>query len=518
MSFYLKYRPQTIEELDLDDVRLQLGKILAAENLPHAFLFSGPKGLGKTSAARIIAKAVNCEKPVYRERSRREPCNKCESCKSITAGISLDVIEIDAASNRGIDDIRALRETIKLAPAGLAYKVYIIDEVHMLTAEAFNALLKTLEEPPNHAIFILATTEPQKLPATIISRCVQIKFKQASGKEFSRSLARIIKGEGLDVEPEAIDKISRLAEGSFRDGAKILEQLSLQAKKITSEEVANFITQGREFDLNHWVELICLKDSLEAINLLGKAVEEGIDLRWLLTETLEVLRQFLLAKVGIVGDSETVKLSTGQDLGKEDLVGLINLFHQAAQVKNVIIPQLPIELAIIEWAGDKTQSSKLILRQAQYDAERSRSIKTKSNEEEMKMTNKAYKSGEDEKIENAQSTKTIKTSLEAICQNWDKILRSMRPHNNSIEALLRSTRPAAINGNILTLEVFYRFHKEKLESVRCIGIIEKVLKDLFSEEIKIKCLLGEKKPPPKPDKKQSSVTIQEAEEIFLKNN
>ena len=195
-TFYLKYRPQKLADLDLREVREGLLRIVKGGKFPHALLFAGPKGTGKTSAARIFAKVVNCQNP-----KDGEPCNQCDACREITKGTAMDLIEIDAASNRGIDDIRALRETIKLSPVKLKYKVYIIDEVHMLTLEAFNALLKTLEEPPTHAIFILCTTEPDKLPETIISRCLRFNFRKAKIEEIVEGpLKRAVENESFEVE------------------------------------------------------------------------------------------------------------------------------------------------------------------------------------------------------------------------------------------------------------------------------------------------------------------------------
>src|SRR3990167_6528347 len=214
MAYYLKYRPQKISDLDIKEVSSALGEILAAKDVPHAFLFVGPKGTGKTSAARIVAKAVNCTAKRGNPPAGGEPCNKCEACLSLSRGNALDLIEIDAASNRGIDDIRDLREKIRLAPANLSKKVYIIDEAHMLTKEAFNALLKTLEEPPEHAMFVLCTTEPQKLPETIISRCLHIAFKPPTDEEMKRSLRRVAKGEGLQIDDEGFAQISKLSSGS----------------------------------------------------------------------------------------------------------------------------------------------------------------------------------------------------------------------------------------------------------------------------------------------------------------
>src|SRR3989344_9219205 len=231
MVFYRKYRPQTIEELDSREVREKLTSILLRPSSFHALLFTGPKGLGKTSAARIVAKAINCEKINDYSKGQKlkgalEPCNKCHQCTSITNGTNIDILEIDGASNRGIDEIRDLREKIKLSPAQALKKIYIIDEVHTLTTEAFNALLKTLEEPPPHVIFILCTTEPQKVPETIVSRCFHISFKLATQQELLSSFTRIAKKEKLDFEKEALSYIAEMSDGSFRDGVKILDELA----------------------------------------------------------------------------------------------------------------------------------------------------------------------------------------------------------------------------------------------------------------------------------------------------
>src|SRR3990172_2163032 len=223
MTFYLKYRPQKIDDLDLNDVRETLTKIVKSENIPHAFLFSGPKGSGKTSAARILAKVVNCEK---RQKSHPpaggEPCNKCAQCTSITNGNNIDVIELDAASHRGIDDIRTLREGVMLAPARAKKKVYIIDEAHMLTTEASNALLKTLEEPPAHVVFILATTNPEKLIGTVRSRTTYISFRKATLEEIEHSLKKVVIGEKMKVDKKVLEDVAKAANGSFRDAIKLL--------------------------------------------------------------------------------------------------------------------------------------------------------------------------------------------------------------------------------------------------------------------------------------------------------
>ncbi len=224
--FYLKYRPQIIQHIDNSKIREKLIATLQKDPLPHAFLFTGTKGAGKTSTARIIAKAINCERNSFgsKEFNNIEPCNECINCQAITNGTALDVIEMDAASNRKIDEMRELIDKVKFAPVYTRYKVYIIDEVHMLTNEPFNALLKTLEEPPSSTIFILATTELEKLPKTIVSRCIHFSFGKAETNEIISMLKRVAKGENLQIDESALTFIAQHADNSFRDATKLLEE------------------------------------------------------------------------------------------------------------------------------------------------------------------------------------------------------------------------------------------------------------------------------------------------------
>ncbi|MBU1499564.1 DNA polymerase III subunit gamma/tau, partial [Patescibacteria group bacterium] len=274
MAFYLTYRPKRIKDLDLAQVRESLTEILGAKEIPHAFLFSGPKGTGKTSSARILAKAVNCP-----AKQNSEPCNHCASCQLIESGRSMDLIEIDAASNRGIDDIRELRDKIKLVPSQAKFKVYIIDEVHMLTNEAFNALLKTLEEPPCHAKFVLCTTEPKKLPGTIMSRCWQVNFNKASHGEIKRSLTRVVKGEKLKISEEDLGRIARVADGSFRDAVKILEQLAVSGKVISGKKVSQVLNRGfLTGNLDEWLVLVYCGETVKALQWLSEAMDQGLNI------------------------------------------------------------------------------------------------------------------------------------------------------------------------------------------------------------------------------------------------
>lgn len=369
MVFYLKYRPQKFSELDIETARERLINIFSSGRIPHALLFSGPKGTGKTSAARIVAKAVNCERrekgaevvpnsrgSPYPDRRRDfEPCNQCDSCQAITTGRHLDVYEIDAASNRGIDEVRELREKIKLAPSSGKYKVYIIDEVHMLTTEAFNALLKTLEEPPAHAIFILATTRADKLPETITSRCVQIAFRRASVEEIFRSLERIAKAEKLGVPKEVLEFIAAESDGSFREAAKILEEASF-LEKITLEGVKKFLGKDKDFAEKDLLEWLVKKNTSKALSWLHDAGERGVDYGVLTERLLEGLHGGLMEKFGIIKQHSNIAT---QQLSIEELKELIGLFSKAYQeLKTAVIPSLPLELAIVEWCEKKAESLK----------------------------------------------------------------------------------------------------------------------------------------------------------------
>jgi len=596
LAFYLKYRPQTVDELDLEIVREQIGKILSSSHFPHAFLFSGPKGLGKTSAARILVKAINCEqKPDTKKKkthtgSWEEPCNKCEACKSITDGTALDLIEIDGASNRGIDDIRSLRETIKLTPFRLKYKVYVIDEAHMLTKEAFNALLKTLEEPSAHAIFVLATTEPEKIPETIISRCIHVKFKKASEKEMIRSLKRITKGEKLKVDDGALEIIVQNTDGSFRDAVKLLEQLSFDTKNITFKQAENLINQSGEFDLSKWLLLILDKNTKESLLMLQEAIDEGVSLRWLVVKSLEKLRDYLFYKQGVISDFGEKEEKWRQQVDKinieaESLISLMRLLDKAGvELKNAVVSGLPLQLAIMEHGSNikhrvsniKDKDEKLTISSnsaaRQISKPETQNIK-KDKIEKLKVEEKkeprspSFGSGnstlpirpsfkpdpsagrqqpeaseekkeekkpeiEEEKID-PKRVKKITTNLKNVKDNWDKFLQLLRPHNSSIEALLRSSRPFKMDDGVLVLEVFYKFHKERLENGKCPKVMEKVLKELFGEQFKVKCVLGERSKKPRPvtgrsldekagkgnnviNESATSDIIKNAEEIFMK--
>ena len=340
MNLYLKYRPQRIEELDLVGVRRILSEMVSANKVAHAYLLTGPRGSGKTSTARVLARVVNCE---HNQKKLGEPCNECSACKSILAGSAMDVIEIDAASNRGIDDIRELKEKIRLAPAHLPKKVYIIDEVHMLTTEAFNALLKTLEEPPSHSLFILCTTELHKVPETIVSRCSRIQFTKATPEEMQRSFKRVIEGEGAEAESEALAYLAKAVDGSFRDGVKILDQVLSNSKKLTLSDLTQAISGSATYKIDDLVSALAKKDINVALAELNEATKNGMDLSYLLVNLMRALRDKLLD--GSIEAGATKLIFTLDEVARRQATSLDG--------------ELLIQVAIVEWCGNDENNSQI---------------------------------------------------------------------------------------------------------------------------------------------------------------
>lgn len=354
--FYLKYRPKTIKEIDNLHAREMVGKILESSTLPHAFLFVGQKGTGKTSTARILGKAVNCLNNKFSRNNKKkdvfdfEPCNKCVNCKSIGLSSFTDVIEMDAASNRGIEEIKSLIRETSFLPMSGGYRVFIIDEAHMITNEGFNALLKTLEEPPKSAIFILATTNLEKLPKTIVSRCLKINFGKANTTDIYSMLKRITKSEKIDFSDDLLKLIASHSENSFRDAAKILEEATFQKIKSV-EEMEKFLgIRGR----NDLIEIIEKKDLKKTLFWTENFSRNGGDFKSLIEDILNLLHLQLLIKNDAIkngGHKTTLSLS--------EISLLMKLLVEAYQnLKNTPVDSIPVEIALIEFYN-KIESKKL---------------------------------------------------------------------------------------------------------------------------------------------------------------
>ncbi len=347
--FYLKYRPKTVSELDNANARESIFNILKhTENLPHAYLFTGQKGTGKTSSARIFAKALNCTNNKFSKKSESiEPCNTCENCRRIDASTSADVTELDAASNRGIDEIKSIIRESGFAAMTGSFRIFIIDEAHMITPDAFNALLKTLEEPPPSVIFILATTNEEKIPKTIQSRCFKVIFGKAKKIDVVMQLNRIIKAEKLMVDASVIDLIANHSDSSFRDAAKILEELVIQ-KKLSFTDAQQYLGVRSKLSLLNILQDKHLKDALLWIEQFS---ETGGSYKNLIEELLEELRTILLIKNDILPEDKTV-----YNFSIKDISVLMKLFNEAyGLVRSSPIESLPLELAVVEYFSKKSK-------------------------------------------------------------------------------------------------------------------------------------------------------------------
>ncbi|MEI7621766.1 MAG: DNA polymerase III subunit gamma/tau, partial [Candidatus Moraniibacteriota bacterium] len=355
LSLYRKYRPQTFADvIGQKHIVQTLSNSIASNRVAHAYLFTGPRGTGKTTMARIFARAVNCT-----NLKDSNPCLECEICQSITQGRSLDIFEIDAASNTGVDNIRELRENVKFPPSLAKFKVYIIDEVHMLSTGAFNALLKTLEEPPAHVIFILATTEIHKVPDTIISRCQRYDFTRLSLEHIVEKLSLIAESEKIVIEKNALEMIALAGEGGMRDAESLFAQvIASQDKDITAKEVEEMLGTTKRQSLEALATFLFEKNSTAGISLVNQLAQDGYDLEVFNKSFVNYLRQLMLVSV----DEKLAKLFSFELTSEQANALLLQAKHQTPQeilflmqcfveigtkIKSSFIPQLPLEMAII---------------------------------------------------------------------------------------------------------------------------------------------------------------------------
>lgn len=508
MSWYRVYRPQTIHELHLPSVREALDRIRQSGTYSHAYLLTGPKGTGKTSSARIIAKMVNCEKNAehIKASSKKpfvEPCGTCPSCERITRGSSMCVVEMDAASNRGIDDIRMLRERVNLAPSDGLVNVYIIDEVHMLTTEAFNALLKVLEEPPKHVIFILATTEFHKVPETIISRCTVIQFRKASLEDIEHALRTIAKKETIAINSSLLTQIAQKADGSFRDAVKMFEHLAQGKTSITNEDVALFSDEGIRVELRALCDALFSRDAERVAKIFVRIEEKNIDPTYAQKITLQMLHEYLVAE--IMNETQNGKAAQVQSL----------LSHLAVPLDPLQpFPSLPFELACFSWCFgevryvENTQDSIPIPQKSSQIHIAEDQTKRTQSEAQASLVQDDHRGEE-------QTDELIITS-EEILVRWQDILAKIKSTNATVEALLRAARPQNIQGKVVTIEVFYPFHKEQLELEKHRKVIEDVIKQAFSLPVlRVSYVLGKKENKPRTQKAKDEDLIQSASEALL---
>lgn len=467
MSLYLKYRPQGFGSLvGQEHITTTIQNALKHEALTHAYLFAGPRGTGKTSLARIIAKAINCPELS----GEGEPCNTCHICTEITSGRLVDLIEIDAASNRGIDEIRELREKILFSPTHAKAKVYIIDEVHMLTKEAFNALLKTLEEPPSHAYFILATTEIHKIPETIISRCQRFSFKRITIDHIVGQLEKIAKEEEIEANPEALKLIAKMANGGLRDAIGLFEQMNLDGK-IEYDQVAKNLGLSGAMLIESFFEALIAKDAQKALEIINQVNVQGKNLHQFTGEVISFLREQMLINIG---NAEQLT----------SIVELIDIFGSAKpQINQSFIPQLPLEIAIVK-ACELTDKEPVVTKEkkaVETSASGGTASEVKKSKPEVKVAEKAPEKGVKE--EGKSNGTPSELNLNEIKNNWQHVASKIE--TPFIRLSLLDGEPTKYEKGELHLAFKSSTLMDKIANTTHQAHVQKALESVFSTKLKL---------------------------------
>lgn len=508
-SLYRTYRPQTFDEvIGQEHITVLLKNAVAKSKITHSYLFVGPRGLGKTSVARIFAKALNCEN-VSKDGN---PCNQCANCNSITAGNFFDLIEIDAASNRGIDQIRELKERIAYQPTQGRLKVYIIDEVHMLTTEAFNALLKTLEEPPKHAIFILATTESYKLPATIVSRCQKYDFRLGSQEMLTDCLTNVLKSEKRKMSEDAIHLLVDQATGSYRDLLSLTDVV-LSGFTDTDVEISdNVVRQTLGIPDNtmvyYFLDHLIKGDYKKTFDMLDEVYQKGVSIQQFIYSVISILKQVLVDKTinGSYKKSSVVEdFSFLENLSDVVLFKILKGFLDVEQnIKNSPVPTLPIEILIFEIRNvlDAENVGKNI------EKVELKAVNTKSNLEEkpeesvLKEENVDLKSKQKEivkdiKKDNPETEKddepidtTKGVELKQLKSKWSEVINSIKKYNGHLYAFLNQAQLIGCSEGTLKFKVPFAFHKDRITTVHSKMALQESFESVFGFKPKIWCKVG----------------------------
>jgi DNA polymerase-3 subunit gamma/tau len=514
-ALYRRWRPQTWDEVvGQDHILLTLRNAVKGERVAHAYLFSGPRGTGKTTTARLLAKAVNCLHETLDER----PCNVCEHCIALNEGRFLDLVEIDAASNTSVEDVRDLRDRINFSPNQGRFKVYIIDEVHMLSTAAFNALLKTLEEPPAHAIFVLATTEVHKIPATVLSRCQRHEFRRLPVSTIIEFLANKITEEGFDVEDQALELIARQATGSLRDAISLLDQLTSTGEPVTLDLARTILGTAAGEAVRGVVEALGKGDRAEGLTLINRALDAGADPKQFSRQVVDYLRGLLLVHMGAVelveanDDERKQMLRQAEALTLPRLLAAIAAFSQASAVgRSSWLPGLPLEMALIDTMDADQQQTQSASSNSSNPTPAARTP-TKSSKPRTKRTVKekpdggaeANDAGKPAVSESASGYAADASGLtfQNVSDHWKDILAAALRLDRASQALINSGRPLSLEGSVLVLGFASDLLREKMEKEQHIRVARAAIEETLKASLGIRCVLterweqGESSPPP----------------------
>ncbi len=527
VSFYRKWRPQTFEEvIGQERVTRTLQNAITAHRIVHAYLFSGHRGTGKTTAARILAKCLNCQRG-----PTATPCNECTNCRSISAGTSLDVIEIDAASNRGIDEIRDLRDRVKLVPVEGRYKVYIIDEAHMLTVEAANALLKTLEEPPAHAVLILVTTEPHRLPTTITSRTQRFDFKRLPLDAIIGRLRAIAASEGFTIDDEALSLIGRSADGALRDAESLLDQLAAFSDgPITRADVRAVLGIIEEEAVKEIADAVIAGEAARCLELVSRIIDEGRDVRQILRSLVEHFRDLLIVSVvrdatGIVETTEmrlaSLRAQSAQ-LTPSSIVQKIRILAAAeAEARSATQPRVVLEMALLRVSRPEMDPSMeavvarldVLERQVVTAPAPSPAAGEPEAGEGRPVARDAKKPGRTAHVPDSRPPRAQAESpgapavdsaslpsgdgpppgvtLDMLRARWGQIMTEVKQRTRTVHAFLLESAPQTIEGQDLILAVRHRFHLENLQDEKHRRVVEDALARVTGAPLRLRLILAE---------------------------
>jgi DNA polymerase-3 subunit gamma/tau len=511
-ALYRKWRPAQWEQvIGQEHVVQTLRNAIAAERVAHAYLFAGPRGTGKTTTARLLAKAVNC----LSETSAERPCNECDHCKAVNQGRFLDLIEIDAASNTSVEDVRDLRDKINFSPNQGRYKVYIIDEVHMLSTAAFNALLKTLEEPPPHAIFILATTEGHKIPATVLSRCQFHEFRRIPVNEIVQNLKGLAKQEKIKIDEAALLLIARQATGAMRDAISLLDQLASTGKPVTLEMAQAVLGTATSQSVLELINALVARDAAAGLEVIHRTLDTGSDPRQFTRQIVEYLRGLLLVAVGNAAQVEATQeirnqmARHAQALPTAELLHLLNVFNEAAtEIRAGWQPALPLEMAFVQAITPATQKSgsAVAAPAASAGGTQEASARHTAPAGNPPATREASKSAPhgaavsdtavgDEDISPQDS------SLNQRLQNeWKEVLRELRQHESTLAALVASSVTQSIKNNVLRLGFKGEILPAKMNQAENIKALQEEIKHVMGIDVSVRAYAtGSSKSTPPPE-------------------